>query len=314
MVESSQDHQTEQKIWAFVNKDYTKQILLNNEIMWNSHKDVKTGDIIVIYTTSPQSSIGFIFKAISDPFYNKEIMKNWKRDAVMISNKIEINEPISLQELTEDPVLCKWNPVNKSHFQFHGSHHKMSEKEWNALKKLILEKNPELKKPIENLEVATTNILTEPTEQSITNFLNIIRRKYLKARLSKERVKGHELSHIFNKEFPDYLKKLANNQLITNNKHHYNTSSGYHAQIFIKRPWIELYDEIIAADGKYDFFVLYQFEEDINRIYLSINLGGDYNRDEFKLKMENSLNIPKEFMEDMYSSPWGKTTLLGEIL
>ncbi len=312
MVENSLDHQKEHTIWAFVNKDYMNQILLNNELMWNSHKDVKTGDIIVIYTTSPQSSMGFIFKAISDPFYNKEIMKKWDRDAIMISNKIEINEPISLQELTEDPVLSKWKPVNRSHFQFQGSHHKMSENQWNALKKLILEKNPELKKPIENLEGITTNMLTETNGQSITNFLNIIRRKYLKARINKERVKGHELSHLFNKEFPDYLKKLANNQLITDNKHHYNTSSGYHAQIFIKRPWIDLYDENIVANGKYDFYVLYQFDEDINRIYLSINLGGDYKRDEFKLKMKNSFNIPKEFMEDLNRAPWWKSTLWGK--
>jgi len=139
-------------IWAFVNRDYTEQILLNNELKWNSHDNVKKGDIIVIYSTSPLKNIEFIFRAITDPFYDEEIYKSRKKNAVIISDKIEIPNPISLQELTEDPVLSKWNPVDREYYKFRGSHFKMSKKEWLALKKLILAKNPDLKKSLNNIE------------------------------------------------------------------------------------------------------------------------------------------------------------------
>lgn len=144
-------------IWAFVNKDYTEQILLNDELKWNSHDNVKKGDIIVIYSTSPLKNIEFIFKATTDPFYDEEIFKERKKNAVMISDKIEIPEPVSLQELTEDPVLSKWEPVNREYYIFRGSHFKMSTKEWKALKNLIIKKNPDLEKRINEMEGIKTS-------------------------------------------------------------------------------------------------------------------------------------------------------------
>jgi len=45
--------------------------------------------------------------------------------------------------------LGGWGAVKRN---FRGSHFKMSDEEWNELKKLILEKNPELEDEIENLE------------------------------------------------------------------------------------------------------------------------------------------------------------------
>jgi hypothetical protein len=39
--------------------------------------------------------------------------------------------------------LKNWAPVKKPKFKFQEAHHKMSDKDYNQLKKLILQKNPE---------------------------------------------------------------------------------------------------------------------------------------------------------------------------
>ncbi|BDZ68774.1 hypothetical protein GCM10025860_22220 [Methanobacterium ferruginis] len=80
-------------IWAFVNRDYTEQILLNDELKWNSHDDVKKGDIIVIYSTSPLKNIEFIFKATTDPFYDEDIYKSRKKMRLLFQTKLRFQNP-----------------------------------------------------------------------------------------------------------------------------------------------------------------------------------------------------------------------------
>lgn len=128
--------------WTFViNKDFYSDLKKRTKIKWNSAEDVKEGDLIAIYTGSPYSNIGFILKAINDPFEDPEIRKNWNRKAIMVEKLIEISEPIALSELRENPILSNWGAVRAG---FRGSHFKMSDDEWKELQRLILEKNPEI--------------------------------------------------------------------------------------------------------------------------------------------------------------------------
>lgn len=136
--------------WAFViNKDFYSELEEKDKITWNSAKDVRKGDIILIYTGSPHSNIGFVLRAISENFDDPDIQKSWNRPAVMVEKLIEIPNPITLSELKENSILSHWGAVRAG---FRGSHFKMSDEEWEEIMKVIIEKNPSLTEDIENLE------------------------------------------------------------------------------------------------------------------------------------------------------------------
>ena len=146
-------------IWTFViNDKFYSELKEQDEIKWNSAKDVRKGDIIAVYTSAPHSSIGFILQAITDPFEDPEIWKIYKRPAVMVQKILEIPKPITLSELNVNSILKNWAPVKKRHFKFHGSHFKMSDEEWIELKRLIIENNPQLEY---KFNLLTENIVEE---------------------------------------------------------------------------------------------------------------------------------------------------------
>lgn len=136
--------------WTFaINRDSYFEIRDKNVIKWNSAKEVKKGEIICVYTGKPYSEIGFIFKAKTDLFEDEQIRRDWNKPAILVNSKITIPNPINIKELRQNPILSQWGAVRRN---FMGSHFKMSNEEWNELKKLILEKNPELVEPLNKIE------------------------------------------------------------------------------------------------------------------------------------------------------------------
>jgi len=136
--------------WTFAtNRDSYFKIRDNDEIKWSSAGEVKKGNIICFYTGHPYSEIGFIFKAKTDLFEDEQIRRDRNRPAILVNSKIILPNPISIKELKDNQILSQWGAVKRN---FMGSHFKMSDEKWNELKKLILEKNPELKSQIEDLE------------------------------------------------------------------------------------------------------------------------------------------------------------------
>ncbi|BDZ71435.1 hypothetical protein [Methanobacterium petrolearium] len=139
-------------IWTFaLNRDYYYNLKEKNEDTWNSAKEVRNGDIILMYTGKPYNSIGFIFKAISNPFEDNDIRRRWNTPAVKISKRIELPESdtISFAEMSSNHILKEWSAVK---MRFRGSHFKISDEQWDELKNIILRKNPNLKEDIEILE------------------------------------------------------------------------------------------------------------------------------------------------------------------
>ena len=135
--------------WLFViNKDSYFHIRDEEEIIWNSPKDAKKGDIIFVYTAAPYKEIGFVFKAITDPFEDNGIRKKWDRSAIKVNEKISILNTIKIGELKDNIILSQSDALRRG---FRGSHFKFNDEEYNELKSLILEKNPNLKKEIELL-------------------------------------------------------------------------------------------------------------------------------------------------------------------
>ena len=128
--------------WTFaINKDFYFNLQKLDEIIWNSAKQVKKNDLIMVYTGAPYSSIGFVLKANTDPYEDPGIREEWNRPAIKVKKILEIPKPISLQELRKNPILSQWGAIKMG---FRGSHFKMSDEEYNELKRLILEKNQDL--------------------------------------------------------------------------------------------------------------------------------------------------------------------------
>ena len=144
--EANSDESIDQK-WTFaINKDFYFDLKEQDEIVWNSAKEIKKDNLIMIYTGAPYGSIGFILTSLTDPFEDPEIRKHWNRPAVNVRKLLEINSPITLQELRDNPILSQWGAVRMG---FRGSHFKMSEEEFSELIGLIIDKNPEQRKDIE---------------------------------------------------------------------------------------------------------------------------------------------------------------------
>ncbi len=160
--------------WTFVMQKYFfEKFKESEEIVWNSPKDIKKGDIIFIYSTTPFKHIGSILKAISVPYRDNE-----DKLQVDVQKRIEIPKPIGLQELKDNPILSKWTPINKKSFIFQGSHHKMSNQEYNELKRLIVEENPDLKAQIEDLELGDLTIQVNKFKSTSEEILKDDRESY----------------------------------------------------------------------------------------------------------------------------------------
>lgn len=186
--------------WTFVMKDYFFDEIKNREeIPWNSPKDIKNGDIIFVYSTSPKKYIDYILKANNDPYINPD------KDSlyVDVEKVIEIPHPVELQELRDNTILSEWSPINKKKFIFQGAHHKMSEQQCDELKRLIIEKNPQLKEQIENLGLNDFTIKAI-NALKIKRFEKIIEKK---VKGSKENYKKFIDLYPFN-EFPDKINSI----------------------------------------------------------------------------------------------------------
>lgn len=312
--------------WVFAVNKQNFNNLINDDITWNSALEVKKDDLILFYKGEPESAITDIFIAKTDPYDDPETKDAIGGKLIDLHRIAKILDPPSWKTLKNNSILKNWAGVK---MQLARSHFKTSDEEWNELKRLILEKN---------LELAI--ILGEPTEKSITKYLKKIFRSYVKARENRERVNGHELSKLFNNDFPNLLKAFANVPELSIKKHIYDTSSGYHARgVFITHPWILLYDKnTIEKDEKgndrYDFYVVYIFNEDMSGFHLSLNIRGGYanhifeknpdwdknKRDEYlkscaskvREKLENKVEIPLDFQKQINGSPWWTTTILGK--
>lgn len=146
--EKSNKKNTVDQKWTFaINKDFYFDLKDEEEIVWNSAKEVKKDNLIMIYTGAPYSSIGFILTSLTDPFEDQDIRKHWNRPAINVKKLLEINSPITLQELRDNPILSQWGAVRMG---FRGSHFKMSDDEFSELIGLIVEKNPEKRNKIES--------------------------------------------------------------------------------------------------------------------------------------------------------------------
>lgn len=161
-------------VWLFtVDMKLNPDFKSRSEDVWNSAKEVKEGDIILFYCAAPYSHIGDIYIAESDPYEDDEMRENWKSPAVNISKIIEIRNPLEYKELVNNSNLEKWQAIKMN---FGKSHFKVPNNHWTELKGMILDKNPELKELISDLEdsifTSSNTILIENKPKR--DFLNLL--------------------------------------------------------------------------------------------------------------------------------------------
>lgn len=136
--------------WLLVTKDPKnwEDLEESEETTWSGNKDTKSGDILLMYNTSPRNTIDFIFKA-KDVYYDDYYDKEWNSYAVDMYHKIKIPNPVEFSELKINPIISQWNAIKIS---FMGTSFEVPEDVWIEIKRLILEKNPELESQINQLE------------------------------------------------------------------------------------------------------------------------------------------------------------------
>ena len=103
------------KIWIYTTKEVLEYLKLDEEDQFTraSTNKAKKGDIIIIYRGSPHSNIAHIFTAGTDPYENKGYRDNWDI-FIDLNNKIELDNPLKIKEMKNNPILREWNMVRKN--------------------------------------------------------------------------------------------------------------------------------------------------------------------------------------------------------
>lgn len=146
---SFHDHPEKPGYWVFTSRiDNYSELKENDEVVWSSDESVRKGDLIFLYMAAPQSGIEFIMRATTDPYEDPGIRERWDNPAVKLKKIVEIPNPVKISEMKKKAVLSEWVGVK---INMRRSHFKLSEKQFEAIKDLITEKNPQLKGDIKRL-------------------------------------------------------------------------------------------------------------------------------------------------------------------
>ena len=163
------------KKWCFsVNMNLNPNFKEQTEIVWNSPKGLRKGDIILFYCGKPYSHIGDIFIADNNPYESKSTNES-RKFSVNVLKKIELKNPIEWNELKDNSDLKSWQAIKMN---FGKSHFKISNNAWKELKRLILEKNPYLENLIEDIPNIDSLNVKKNQSPSKNSFLKFIKETY----------------------------------------------------------------------------------------------------------------------------------------
>lgn len=143
------DHPEERGYWVFTSRiDNYSELKENDEVVWSSDESVRKGDLIFLYMAAPRSCIEFIMRATTNPYEDLGIREMWDKPAVKLKKIVEIPNPVKISEMKKKAVLSEWVGIK---INMSRSHFKLSKKQFEAIKDLITENNPQLKGDIKRL-------------------------------------------------------------------------------------------------------------------------------------------------------------------
>lgn len=147
----SDDTDSRPNKWILVTKDPEnwEELEQSEQTTWSGNENMKDGDILLMYNTSPRSRIDFIFKAKGDSYHDSFFEEEWNSPAVDICQKIKIPNPVTFREMSKNEILKEWNAIK---IRFMGTVFDVPEDKWLEIKKLIIKKNPELKSIINQMD------------------------------------------------------------------------------------------------------------------------------------------------------------------
>ena len=161
-------------------------------------------------------------------------------------------------------------------------------------------------------EVQRIKDLSHSNNLDISGFLYRILRNYKGIRAKNEKVGGHPLANIFN-GFARNLKEFATSSELSQNSNGYHTKSVHFGNNkFVSGPYVYLEDDIIKG-----FYVGYMFREDMQGVYLALNLGGGGTFvEEFEENKQNfsDINEFRKFYLDKKRKDLDESVLLSEKL
>ncbi len=143
------------------------------------------------------------------------------------------------------------------------------------------------------IDVQRIKEFSHSNKLDINKFLSKILRKYKGIRAKDEKVGGHPLAEVFN-EFARNLKEFANSNEFSGQSEYYTKSVHFGNNKFVRNPYVYIEYSIIKG-----FYVGYMFREDMQGVYLALNLGGAGTFNEEYEK--NKQNFPnKEDFREFY--------------
>lgn len=116
-----------------------------------SSYEARPEDLILLYKTT--YGIAQIYKINSEPYLKGQLQCEM-RDMLTVDITLfaNIDNPILVAEMKADTTLQKWGAVRRN---FQQTIFKVSDTEWEALKALIIKKNPDLHELIVSLSKQT---------------------------------------------------------------------------------------------------------------------------------------------------------------
>lgn len=147
------------KVWLYLanpgDPDAPDQIRLLEEeekVHWRANPNTHAGDIVLMYRRDPYTDLAYIFRAIDDPDLRTE--DGAEMPWIWLSDKIALDNPITLAEMIVEPGLQGWSVVRARSPQGVMSRKKdlLEEGFYPQLRQLILKKNPEALPRLQDLE------------------------------------------------------------------------------------------------------------------------------------------------------------------
>ena len=131
---------------------------------------------------------------------------------------------------------------------------------------------------------------------------------WIPALRNNETYAGHELGATMRQEIPRYFRNL---DFMVNEKYHIKGSAG--AGNWASVPWVGIFNRDITNGASKGYYIVYLFCEDMRGIYLSLNFGATYFKDQYKRNAKSKLTQAAAIFRDILKEEYDEINYYEEI-
>lgn len=99
------------RYWIMATKpEYFAHLETRYDVEWSGRKEIRSGDLVFMYRTSPRKAIADIYRVKDEPVFDP--WADWDGFEVNLEKVCAIND-ISFAEMSKDPILKQWGLVRR---------------------------------------------------------------------------------------------------------------------------------------------------------------------------------------------------------